>query len=199
LTEELTKQIPAVLLRKSSAPLAASSLICYLGDQPLKEGNFVRVIVPPGSTKRNLIVKLRFAVTNPTGTILDTENVEFGIIVPTEFCSVESQSAAPNGDLLANQVVRLRAQLNLHLIGGPVTGNSKRLLPGLWWNKDILFPVTDWPRLKERQVAGRLRIFSEMGQKDINFKLGFVEAIPREKSALKPPSSPPVASENLVV
>jgi hypothetical protein len=157
------------------------------------------VIVPPGSTKRNLIVKLRFAVNNPTGTILDTENVEFGIIVPTEFCSVESQSAAPNGDLLANQVVRLRAQQNLHLIGGPVTGNSKRLLPGLWWNKDILFPVTDWPRLKERQIAGRLRMFSEMGQKDINFKLVFIEAIPVPKSLSTVPRLPSVASENVAV
>lgn len=37
LTEELTKQIPAALLRKSSAPLAASSLICYLGINLLKK------------------------------------------------------------------------------------------------------------------------------------------------------------------
>jgi hypothetical protein len=88
LNEELTKLIPAVLLRKSSAPLAASSLICYLGNRRLKEGNFVRVIVPLGSTKRDLTVKLRFNVNNPTDTILDTENVEFGMIVSTEFCSV---------------------------------------------------------------------------------------------------------------
>ena len=121
------------------------------------------------------------------------------MIVSTEFCSVESRSAAPNGDLLANQLVRVPAQHNLHLIGGPMTGDSKRLLPGLWWNKDILFPVTDWPRLKERQIGATLRTFSEMGYKDISFKLVFVEAIPAEKSALKPSSLPPVAPENLAV
>jgi len=80
-----------------------------------------------------------------------------------------------------------------------VTGNSKRLLPGLWWNKDILFPVTDWPRLKERQIAATVRTFSETGYKDINFKLVFVEAIPVEKSVLKALPLPPVGSENLAV
>ena len=158
LNEELTKLIPAVLLRKSSAPLAASSLICYLGDRRLKEGNFVRAIVPLGSTKRALTVKLRFAVNNPTDTILDTENVEFGMIVSTEFCSVESRSVAPNGDLLANQLVRLPANKTAPDFGGPVTGNSKRLLPGRRWKLDLLFPVTDWPRLrnvKSQQQCGR--------------------------------------------
>ena len=80
-----------------------------------------------------------------------------------------------------------------------MTGDNKRLLPGLWWNKDLLFPVTDWPSLKERQIAATLRTFSEVGYKDINFKLGFVEAIPVEKSVSKAPRLPPVASENLTV
>lgn len=197
LTEKLVKWIRPVLELKSSAPPAASSLICHLGDRPLKESKLVRVIVPPGSTKLNVTVKIRFAVNNPTNAILDTENVEFGLIVSTEFCSVESRSVAPNGELLANQLVRLPAQQNLHLVGGPVTGDNKRLLPGLWWNKDLLFPVTDWPSLKERQIAATLRTFSETGYTDINFKLAFVEAIPAAKSASKAPLLPRVGSEDL--
>jgi hypothetical protein len=199
LEEKLPKWIPAVLERKTSTPIAASSLISYLGDQPLREGNFVRVIVPLGSTKRHLTVKFRFNVNNPTDTILDTENVEFGMIVSTEFCGVESRSAAPNGDLLANQLVRLPGLQNLHLFGGPVTGNSKRLLPRMWWNKDILFPVTDWPSLKEREIPATLRTFSETGSKDINFKLVFVETIPVQKAGSEAPPLPAVASENLAV
>src|SRR5204863_3827122 len=60
LTQELTRLIPVVLQRDSSAPLAAFSLTSYLSDRRLKEGNVVRVIVPLGSTKRDITVKLRF-------------------------------------------------------------------------------------------------------------------------------------------
>lgn len=191
LNGELTKLIPLVLQRDSSAPLAAFSLTTYLSDRRLKEGNVVRVIVPLASTKRDLTVKLRFAVNNPTNRILETENVEVGIIVPSEFCRVESRSAAPNGDLLANQLIRLPAQQNLHLIGGP-----KRLLPELWWNKDILFPVTDWPRLKECQLRATVRMFSETGYQDTNFQLMFVETqLPQMNTHLETSSLPRVTPE----
>jgi hypothetical protein len=59
--------------------------------------------------------------------------------------------------------------------------------------------VTDWPRLKERQIAGTERTFSEKGYKDINFKLVFVEAIRVEKPVLETLPLSHVASENLAV
>jgi len=98
----------------------------------------------------------RLNVHNTDRSICDASFVELGLILPKEFRRLNTSTSA----------VTLSDNEYMHLLKG-----IGKLLPGGWTGLDVKTYVNNADELKNRKLDCCLRIFSELGTRDIPFKL----------------------------